>query len=72
MKLKPDKKRLEEIQDVYRTLGLDSEEFRKYLVSLAAPSLEPPRPVVYIECGSTSELQGEFKDAGLESNPPRD
>lgn len=71
MKLTPDKKRLQEIREVYRTLGIEHEEVRKYLVSLPASPPEPPQPTVFIECGNTSESCGEFENARLEPNPRR-
>ena len=71
MKKESDEKRLEEIQEVYRSLGLESEEVRKYLASL--PSLfgqtEQKRPIIFIEAGTTSYSQGEFKYARLASTP---
>ena len=71
MKLKQSKKRLKELQDVYRTLGLESEEFRKYLIALATlpGQTEQECSIVFIEAGITSYSQGEFKNARLESNP---
>ena len=71
MKLTPDKKRLQEIREVYRTLGIEHEEVRKYLISLPASPVEAPQPTVFIECGNTSESCGEFENARLEPNPRR-
>ena len=71
MKLKPDKDRLKQIRKIYRSLGLESKEDRKYLAALASfPSqTEQKRPIVFIEAGITSCVQGELKNAGLESDP---
>ena len=69
MKIKTNKKRLKEIQDVYRTLGLESEEYRKYLVALALfpEQLEKKRSIVFIEADINSFKYGELKNARLES-----
>ena len=71
LKLKPDKKRLEEIQEVYRSMGLESEESRKYLAALASVpgQTELKRHPVFIEAGITSYSQGKFENARLESTP---
>jgi hypothetical protein len=71
MQDKPDEKRLEEIQEVYRSMGLESEEVRKYLASLPSSlgETEQERPIIFIEAGTTSYSQGEFKYARLESTP---
>ena len=69
MKLTPDKRRLQEIREVYRTLGIEHEKVRNYLVSLSAPPTEPKQPIIFIECGNTSESCGEFENARLEPNP---
>ena len=73
MKLKPDEKRLKEIQEVYRSLGLESEEVRKHLAALATlpGQTEQERPIVFIEAGTTSYSHGELENARLESTPKR-
>lgn len=48
-----DGRRLEEMPTVYRSLGLESEEVRTYLASLATLP-EQERPIVFIEAGITS------------------
>lgn len=71
MQHKPDEKRLEEVRELYRYMGLESEEDRRYLAAL--PSLagqtEKKPTIVFIEAGTTSYSHGEFKNAGLESAP---
>lgn len=71
MKDQASKERLEEIQKIYRSLGLESEEVLKYLASLGTLSKqsEQKNPVVFIEAGITSSSHGEITDAGLESAP---
>ena len=63
MKLKPNKKRLKEIQEVYRSLGLESEEVRKYLAALATlpGQTQQEHPIVFIEAGATSYSHGELE-----------
>lgn len=65
MKRKPDKKRLKEIRDVYRSLKLESEEVRKYLTALKIlPGYaEQTRPTIFIEAGTTSFGHGEYTNA---------
>ena len=67
-KTKASKKRLEEIQEAYKSMGLESEEARKYLVALGTlpKHSEQERPVVFIEAGIASYSQGEIESAGLE------
>ena len=67
MKLKPSKKRLKEIEAVYKLLGLNSEQL-KYFVPLTTLPRRPEgrHPIVFIESGITSESHGEFQNAGLE------
>lgn len=62
------KERLDEIQRVYRSMGLESEEVRKYLVGLGNWPKQPEqeRPIVFIEAGIASYSQGEMESAGLE------
>jgi hypothetical protein len=69
MKRKPEKKRIKEIENVYRTLGLQSEEVRKYLVALGTlPSHEEKeKKAVFIEAGTTSFGSGGLTHARLES-----
>ncbi len=65
---KASKERLEEIQRTYRSLGLDSEEVRKYLTAFGTlpKQSEQDRPVVFIEAGIASYSHGENQNAGLE------
>ena len=68
MKGQASKERLEEIRRIYRSLGLESEEVRKYLVALGTlpKQSEQERPVVFIEAGNTSNSHGEIENARLE------
>jgi len=65
MKHKPDKKRLKEIEHVYRSLGLQSKTVRKYLSALGTPPgyTEEEQKIIFIEAGTTSSSSGEFTNA---------
>jgi hypothetical protein len=56
MKRKLDKKRLKEIQKVYRSLGIESKNIRKYLTKLGTlpDQSEQKEPTIFIEAGITS------------------
>ena len=66
MKFEPDEKRLKELQDVYRSLGLNSEQLG-YFASLEglARQAEPEHPIVLIT-ETTSDSAGELEDAKLD------
>ena len=67
MKLKPSKKRLKEIQEVYRSMGLNPEQLKYFspLTPLPQP-VEQEQPIIFIESGISSDSYGDFEDAGLE------
>lgn len=68
MKPKVDKKRIKEINDVYRSLGLQSEEVRRYLVGLGTlpEYAEQQKETIFIEAGITSLGSGGLTYARLE------
>jgi len=71
MKTKPEKRRLEEIEEVYKTLGLQDDEMRKYFLLLSnMPTFEKQegKPIIFIEADTVSFGTGDFANAGLESN----
>lgn len=68
MKPKVGKKRIKEIDDVYRSLGLQSEEVRRYLVGLGTfpEYAEQQKKTIFIEAGITSLGSGGLAHARLE------
>lgn len=52
--------RLEEIEEVYRILEQESEEFQEFFDAL---SLETPENFIFIECGNTFDPEGTFENA---------
>ncbi len=65
MKRKPSKRRLREIEKIYRTLGLGAKEARKYFPPFRSIP-EPPKKVeeqIFIEVGTTSVSSAEFSGA---------
>ncbi len=70
MKHKPvNKKWLKQIEDVYRTLGLQSDEVRKYFTTIGnlPGHAKKERETIFIEAGTTSFSLGELTNARLES-----
>ena len=67
MERKINKKRLKEVEVVYQSLGLNSEQL-KYFEALGAfaRQAEQEPPIVFIESRITSDSEGEFQNAGLE------
>lgn len=70
MKYKSSNKRKKEIEDVYRHIGLQSEEVRNYFVALGrlAGLEESEKKIVFIEADITSFGAGEMTNARLESD----
>ena len=67
IKRKPSKKRLREIQEVYRSMGLDSETLKYFAPLMPLPqATEQERPIVFIESGISSDSHGDFQNAGLD------
>ncbi len=68
-KNKSSKKRIKEIEKVYQTLGLYSEEARKYYTYLGnyPNSSEQEKRATFISAGINSQEIGEINNAGLES-----
>ncbi|HPA44851.1 MAG TPA: hypothetical protein PLG59_12850 [bacterium] len=68
MKPKADKNRIKEIKDVYRSIGLQSEEVRKYFAGLGTLPEYPDqqKETIFIEAGITSCGSGGLIYAGLE------
>ena len=71
MKSKGKTKRIREIEEVYKTLGLQSEKAQKYfffLSSVPTYEKEGKKISVFIEADTVSHGTGAFSNAGLESN----
>jgi len=71
MKGEAGKKRLKEIEEVYKTLGINSREARRYFVALGnTPDYggEQKKVSIFIEADTGSLGSGEIKNAGLESD----
>jgi len=74
MKRKTDKKRLKEIEEVYKTLGLQSKEARRYFAALGNISnyeSQEKKVSIFIEASTGSFGLGEIINARLESNIKR-
>ena len=67
MNMKVSKKRLKEIESVYQSMGLTTEQF-EYFNALNALSRQAKEeyPFIFIETGTTSDSNGEVQNAGLE------
>ena len=67
MNLKPSKKLLNEIEDVFKSMGLTPKQMKHFneLATLARQTKQE-RPFAFIEAGTTSDSNGEFNNAGLE------
>ena len=67
MNLKPSKKLLNEIEDVFKSMGLTPEQMKHFngLATLARQTKQE-RPFAFIEAGTTSDSNGEFNNAGWE------
>lgn len=63
---KSKKKRIQEIEKVYRTLGLESDEICKYIISLGSfgENCQKEKRATFIEAGTSSCGFGELKNAG--------
>lgn len=71
MKIKSETERIKKIEEVYKTLGLQSEEARKYfafLNSVPKYEKEEKKISVFIEADTVSFGTGAFANAGLEPN----
>ena len=67
MNMKVSKKRLKEIEDVYKSMGLTSEQLECFnALAALAKHTKQERPFAFIESGTTSDSSGEFNNAGLE------
>ncbi len=64
------KMRMKEIEAVYRTLGLQSEEVRKYFIALGNMKDlgKKEKNSIFIEAATTSQSSGGWEHAGLERN----
>lgn len=60
-----DQKIHKETEELYRTLGLQSEEVRHYLVGLGTMGTQEqnPRRMLFIEAGASSLSSGSYSDA---------
>lgn len=58
-------KRAAEITELYRRLGIESQEVRKYLLSLGSMGAigRKETPIIFIELAATSEGAGEVDNA---------
>ena len=67
MNMKVSKKRLKEIESVYRSMGLTPEQLKHfYALAALAKHTKQERPFVFIEAGTTSDSGGEFQNARSE------
>ena len=67
MNMKVSKKRLKEIEDVYKSMGLTSEQLEHFnTLNILTKQTRREHPIVFIEAGTTSDSDGELSDAGLE------
>ena len=67
MNMKVSKKRLKEIESVYRSMGLTPEQLKYFnaLTTLARQGNQE-RPFVFIESGTTPDRDEEFQNGELE------
>lgn len=67
MNMKLSKKRLKEIESVYQSMGLTSEQLEYFnALNILTKQAKQKPPIVFIEAGTTSDSDGEVSDAGLE------
>lgn len=67
MNLKPSKKRLKEIEAVYKSMGLTPEQLQHFnALAILARHMREKRPLFFIEAGTTSNSDGDLNDARLE------
>ena len=67
MKRKLSKKRLKEIQDVYRSMGLTPEQLKHFnALHTLSKQTKQNRPIVFLESGISSDSHGDFQNGGLE------
>ena len=67
MNMKVSKKRLKEIESVYRSMGLTSEQLKYFnALNTLSKQTKQNRPIVFLESGISSDSHGDFQNAGLE------
>ena len=67
MNMKVSKKRRKEIESVYQSIGLTTEQFECFnTLNMLTKQTRQEHPIVFIETGTTSDSEGELEDARLE------